>query len=460
MDDSRVRRSELPMVWPKPGSSGPTAQLHPNVFEDVDGSYLGFDGQVHAARGHTHYANFSLWDTYKAEDQLLATIAPDRYRDMLLSLLDDYQQGGKLPRWGEENIDPAHMSGDPAISMIADGACRGLLTDAEQAALEGAALDLVGRRSPSLAQLGYLPGNPGTTLEYGVADFSLALLADRAGDRAGAAAALVRSGNWQNVFDPTTQWVRPRNADGSWATPFDPTDETGFQEGNSWQYSWLAPHDGHRLLAAMGGDGPATQRLDQLFAAPAEVQTRLTGYGTVYRAPQYAPGNEHDIQVPWMYAFAGQQWKVADELRNVQHVFRPTVDGLPGNDDLGGLSSWQVFSVLGFGPVIPGAPLFVVGSPLFDRVSIRVPGGRFTIEAPGASVASRFVQSATLNGSTFDASWFPASAVRAGGVLHLDMGAVPNASWGTAPPPSVDGTGDLGAFGCRAGGDRLGGRAP
>lgn len=432
------------------------AQLHPNVFQDVDGRYMGFDRQVHTAVGRTHYANFSSWDTYKAQNQLLATVAPERYRDMALSLLAAYEESGKLPRWGEQYIDASHMSGDPAIPMIADAACRGLLDDKPEAlaSLLDASLNLVSRRPAELASLGYLPGRPGTTLEYGVADFALSLLASRVGATDAAAAALDRSHNWRNILEPTTKWMKARNADGSWDTTSDPTAENGFQEGNTYQYSWLAPHDTAALIDAMGGLDVASERLDQLFAWPSEVQNRVNGFGTFYGVPQYAPGNEHDIQIPWMLPYTGRQWRAAEELREVQTVFRPTVDGLPGNDDLGSLAAWQVWSALGFGPVVPGAPFFVVGSPLFTSASIRLGEGvgtpRFTLTAPDASPVAQYVQSASLNGKPLDASWFKAASVRPGGELRLEMGVLSNKSFGAAklPPSSATSLTDLAAFGC------------
>lgn len=432
------------------------AQLHPNVFQDVDGRYMGFDRQVHTAVGRTHYANFSSWDTYKAQNQLLATIAPERYRDMVLSLLAAYEEGGKLPRWGEQYFDASHMSGDPAISMIADAACRGLLDDAPDAlaGLLRGSLDLVARRPAELAALGYLPGRPGTTLEYGVADFALSLLASRVGSVDVATAALNRSHNWRNILDPASKWVRARNADGTWDDEFDPTSENGFQEGNTYQYSWLAPHDSAALFDAMGGMSVVNERLDQLFAAPSEVQSRMNAFGTYYGMPQYAPGNEHDIQIPWMLPYTGRQWRAAEELREVQTVFRPTVDGLPGNDDLGSMSAWQVWSALGFGPVVPGAPFFVVGSPLFTSASVRLGEGlgapRFTVSAPAASPVAGYVQSASLNGKALNGAWFMAEAVRPGGALVLEMGVVPNPSFGATslPPSSATSVSELAAFGC------------
>jgi predicted alpha-1,2-mannosidase len=428
------------------------AFLHPNVFSDVDGRYLGADDQVHVAEGRTQYANFSSWDTYKAQNQLLALLEPARYRDMLRSLIATWREAGKLPRWGEQNIDAAHMSGDPVIPMITDAACRGLLSADEQAELYEAAKDLVARRPAELAQLGFLPMRPGTTLEYGGADFALALLAHRAGDAAGARDALARSLNYRRILDPETRWVRPRNADGSWHEPFSTTDETGFQEGNSWQYSWLAPHDARGLYDRMGGDGVAIERLDHLFRNPPEVGNRLTLFGIAYRFDMHAPGNEHDMQVPWMYAFAGKPWGTQRALHDIRTLFRPTLDGLPGNDDLGSLSAFHVFSALGFGPVTPGAPLYVVGSPAFERAVVRPAGAPhpFVVEAPGAGATAPYIQRARLNNQPLDRAWFfEHRLARKGGRLELEMGSEPDTSWGTQHrPPSVGTHPRLAAYGC------------
>jgi predicted alpha-1,2-mannosidase len=433
------------------------AQLHPNVFTDVDGRYLGADGQPHVADGRTQYANFSLWDTYKAQNQLLATIAPDRYRDMLLSLLAVHREGGKLPRWGEHNIDPAHMSGDPAIQTIADGVCRGVLGRTDAEALYRAAVALLGHREPELAELGYLPlerssRGAGTTLEYGVADFALALVADALGEREDAARWREASLRYRLLVDPETRFVRPRHADGSWHEPFSTTDEEGFQEGNSWQYSWLAPHDARGLFDAMGGDEVARERLDRFFSLHPEVQNRLTLFGLVYRTDQYAPGNEHDIQAPWMYAFAGQPWKTARELRQQDVLFRPTMDGLPGNDDLGGLSAWYVWSALGLGPVTPGAPLLVLGVPQFPRAVVTAPGERtFAIEAPGARGGVGYVFAARLDGRPLERAWLYDAELRDGSTLALRVASRPSPAFGADPavrPPSASDS-PLERFGCR-----------
>jgi predicted alpha-1,2-mannosidase len=430
------------------------AFLHPNVFTDADGRYRGFDDQPHVAEGRTQYANFSSWDLYKSSNQLLSLLEPDRYRDMLRSLLDDHRLGGKLPRWGEQSIDAAHMSGDPAVPMIVDGFCRGVVDRSTAEELYAAAVHLQSRRPAELGQHGYLPMKPGTTLEYGIADFSLALMADGLGLRDDAERWLAQSLRYRNILDPETRFVRPREADGSWHSPFDPTEETGFQEGNSWQYSWLLPHDARGLYDRFGGDGVALERLGQLFSLPPEAQTALTLFGLRYRDPQWAPSNEHDLQIPWMFAFAGEPARGARVLRDIQRLYRPTPDGLPGNDDLGGLSAWHVFNALGFGPVTPGAPFYVLGSPQFERVAIRpAGGGEIVVTAPGTSTERRYVRSARLNGRALDRAWFEEELVRPGGTLELEMGSEPDPAWATqrsAVPPSVSDA-PLTRFGCRPG---------
>ncbi len=425
------------------------SQLHPNTFTDVDGRYRGMDDQVHVAKGRVQYSNFSSWDLYKSWHQLIATTQPERYREMLLSLLADHREGGFIPRWKEQSIDADHMSGDPAIPMIADGVCRGLVKKKETAALYDAAKHLVERRDPQLLELGWLPDRPGTTLEYGVADFALALVAHRLGLADEAAQHLERSLNYRNILDPETHWIRGRDAEGNWATPFDPaggespeqTTGRGFQEGNSWQYSWLAMHDARKLMELMGGDDVAIDRLDQMFSLPAEMQNRLTAFGLVYRFPQWAPGNEHDLEVPWMYHFAGQPWKAAAELADARHLYRPTIDGLPGNDDLGGLSSWHALDMLGLGALVPGAPYFALGSPAFEHAEIDTGDGTFTIDSPGSGP---YVSDASLNGAPLDRAWIRDSEMT--GTLRLERSSTANEDWGAENRPPT-GT-DLSTFGC------------
>ncbi|HEX2016852.1 MAG TPA: GH92 family glycosyl hydrolase [Solirubrobacteraceae bacterium] len=428
------------------------ASLYPSVFNDVDGRYMGFDQQIHHIDGgHPQYANFSSWDTYRAENQLLALWQPTRYRDMLRSLLRDHQQGGYLPRWGEYSYDASHMSGDPAIQMIVDGYCRGLLNRQEAAALYAAGYALRARRSADLYRLGYLPGNAGTTLEYGVADFDLALMADALGRRGDVARLVADSLRYRNLLEPASKWIAPRNGDGSWPSPFDPTSETGFQEGNSWQYSWLVMHDERGLFDRMGGDAAVAGRLQNFFREPPEAQNAQNVFGTTYRTDQFAPGNEMDLEAPWLFPWLRQPSATAAETRSLQRLWRPTPDGMPGNDDLGSMSAWHVFNMLGFSPVAPGAPFYVIGSPAFTNVVITpTAGAPITIEAPGASAVNQYVTAASIAGQPLRRAWFEDALLR-GRTLVLTTASQPDASWATearSVPPSVSDA-SLAAFGCQ-----------
>ncbi|MFA5786119.1 MAG: GH92 family glycosyl hydrolase [Actinomycetota bacterium] len=448
------------------------AQHHPNIFSDANGEYLGHDGAVHRIggpkdpmrAGSTYYANFSMWDTYRAEMPLLALIAPDRFRDMMRSLGAIKRWGGRLPRWSLMNRYPDHMVGEPGLQVIADGYCRGLVPDDSLSELYDGArtLALKTRRDPSYLTKGYVPedinsGGASRTLEHASGDFALALMADRLGQTADRDALLALAGNWRNVFDDETRFVRPRLSDGSWMNPYFPESPQGFVEGTGWQYTWLVPHDLRGLFNRMGsepkgGDGFVVQQLDTFFSAPAEAQQKATAFGIVYVGNQYAPSNEHDLQAPYLYNWIGQPWKTQALGRAYQGLYRPTPDGLPGNDDLGTMSAWYVWSALGFYPVVPGSPTYTIASPVFERAAISLPEGKsFVVEAPGASLVNKYVQSAALGGMPLTKTWFTHEALAGSGTLRLEMGPLANEAWGTSPdaaPPSMSSS-QLRDFACR-----------
>ena len=445
------------------------AQHHPNVFNDAAGTYLGHDGAVHTIgapgdpmpAGSTYYANFSLWDTYRAEMPLLMLIAPDRMRDMMRSWRAIVRQGGRLPRWSLMNVHADFMNGEPALQSFADAYCRGLVPDEVLPELyaDAARLALVDRRDPEYLELGYVPypgSGASSTLEHAIGDFALALVADRLGETADRDALLAQAGNWRNIFDPQTKFIRPRRDDGAWKANYHPELPDGFREGTGWQYTWLVPQDVAGLFAAMGPE-KARQRLDTFFLTPVaelipyltpEVQQKLSLYGIAYYGNQYAPSNEHDLQAPYLYDWTSEPWKTQALARTYQTLYRATPDGLPGNDDLGTMSAWFVWSALGFYPTIAGAPVYTIGSPLFPRATIRLPGGSFTVEAPGASLLGKYVQGATLNGSALDKTWFTHDAITPGGSARFAMGLAPNKGWGsTTTPPSMS-TNPLADFAC------------
>ena len=450
------------------------AQLFPNLASDVDGRYRAGDGAIRSGE-RPHYSQFSLWDSYRGQNQLLAVTDPDAYRDMVASLLDHYRTTGSLPRWLLAHINTGSMSGDPVIPFIAEAWCRGLVGESIASELYDAMWSLASRRPDDYLRLGYLPvpqpggaqelveGGPreaGTTLEFGVAEFALALVADASGRTTDRDVLLGRSTGYRHLLDPQTRWIRPRDASGAWAEPFAPELGYGFQEGTSWQYSWLEMHDVRGLIDRMGGDDEVRRRLDVFFSFPGaaaapvlvpKVQNQATLFGIAYYGNQYAPGNEHDLEAPFVYSYAGAPWKTQAVARAAASLYTPTIDGLPGNDDLGALSGWLVWTMLGLYPMTPGAPLYVTASPVFERAVVHRPGrSDLVIEAPGASPAAKYVASATLGGAPLGRAWLTEDELDAA-TLRLQMSAVPNVSWGAvraAAPPSLS-THATGSFGCR-----------
>jgi predicted alpha-1,2-mannosidase len=451
------------------------AQQHPNVYNDVNGEYMGQDDEVHVVSGRDYYANFSLWDTYRGENQLLALIAPDRYREMMLSLLDIYDHVGRFPQWAMNDHLPDYMVGDPVQMTIVDGYCRGLLPeshiDAFYAALRHQAYEVRRLWNADYVDRGWVGDGPSETLEYALADFALALMADSLGHASDRDDLLRRARNYAHVIDPGSGFARPRNGDGSWESPYAPEAPDYFVEGTGWQYTWLAPQDlaGLFELVGAGGGGRTPEqrmqvvrdRLDVFFSTALaervpvvvpEAQQKMTGYGVFYAGNQYAPSNEHDIHAPYLYDYAGQPWKTQAIVRGYQGLFRPTPDGLPGNDDLGSMSAWYVWSALGLYPVTGGAPVYAVGSPVFDKATVR-PAGRdrtITVSAPGASLLAKYVQSSKLGGEPLDRPWMTHAELAYAGRLSFVMGPVANEDWGSAPsaaPPSLS-THGLDAFGC------------
>ena len=442
---------------------------YPGLHSDVDGRYRGPDGVVRQDTARPHYNQYSLWDSYRGQNQMLAEIAPDEYGDMVRSLLDFHDQAGYLPRWQQGPIDASHMSGDPAIPFIGEAYCRAQLAPAERRRALAAMQSLESARQARLAR-GYLPtpkpgtpfetleGGPreaGTTLEYGVADFALALMADAEGERTEAARLAKASLNYRNLFDAESGFIRPRHEDGSWLTPFAPELGYGFQEGTSWQYSWLAMQDLGGLFERMGGNAAVQDKLDPFFNLPASlapyawpfVQNQITLFGLAYYGNQYAPGNEHDLHAPYLYNYAGAPWKTQIVARAAASLYAPLPNGLPGNDDLGALSGWLMWTLMGLYPMNPGTPLYVVGAPHFEAVTLRRPGAPLRITARGAGSAG-FVNGLALDGQRLDRSWLLLPRGSAGVALTTTM--LPDDTWAAdSAPPSLS-SATLADFGCRA----------
>ncbi len=422
--------------------------LHPNVFSDANGRYLGADGRVHVALGYTRYANFSGWDIYRSEMPLLALLAPKQTSDMIQSLLADGEEGGQLPRWPVANAETGLMVGDPSDAIIADAyafGARGF--DAALALREmllGAGVSEPGQarqatvarsyvERPALAAYlarGYIPGAAATTLEYAIADFAVSQLASALGDQSDYQTLLARSMDWKHIFNPQTGFIEPRLANGDFPSSFDPTSTTGFVEGDSSQYTLMVPQDMGELLAGMGPPSRTVQWLNGFFkelnAGPA--------------APYAWLGNEPSFSAPYAFLWLAEPWRSEEVVhRALASLFSSQPSGLPGNDDLGAMSSWYVWNALGLYPAIPGVAGLVVGSPLFPAASVTLPSGaQLQILAPNASPANSYVQALEVNGAVDDSSWLPIGQVAAGGTLDFTLGTSPS-MWATAAgsaPPS------------------------
>ncbi|MEV6839738.1 lectin [Streptomyces sp. NPDC051133] len=426
--------------------------LHPNVISDADGRYPGFDGATHTVdSGHTAvYGNYSGWDIYRSQAQLEALIAPQVASDTAQSMVDDYTQTGRFPKWSENNGESYVMVGDPADAIIADYYAFGARDFDTAAALKGmiAEASRTNNNRPGLNYLdspGYLPhdgsygccnfyGPVATTLEYDTADFALASFAGALGDSATQHKYTDRAQDWRNVLDPASGFVQPRNADGTWTGGFDPTSGTDMVEADSWIYTGMVPFDVAGLATAKGGNDAMNDYLDTVLRS----YTGDRGYAWV--------GNEPSIELPWEYDYTGRPYKTQGTVRKIQdQIWANSPGGLAdGNDDLGAMSAWYVWSALGMYPMTPGTSDLALGSPLFPQTVLTLPSGKtLTVTGDGAADNAPYVQSATFNGSAWNNAYAPTSAITTGGSLTYALGTTANTSWASAAsqaPPSYGGS--------------------
>lgn len=418
---------------------------HPVIFNDHNGDYRGTDKQVHTNPGFTNYSIFSLWDTYRAEQPLLTLIQPERVSDMVNSMLNIYKQQGKLPIWHLMGNETDCMPGYSAIPVIADAYFKGFKGFDANLALE--AMKASTTRDDYgvnlLKEKGYIPADKekesvSKALEYCISDWCVAQMAKKMGKKEDFEYYSKRACMYAQYFDTVRQFMRAKLDNGKFREPFSPFQsihEFGdYAEGNAWQYTWLVPEDVEGLIKLFGGEPQFITKLDSLFKVKGDMGEKASSdiSGLI---GQYAHGNEPSHHITYLYAYVGQQWKTAELNHKVQRQFyfdKP--GGLSGNEDCGQMSAWYILSSMGFYPINPANGAFVFGSPLFDEVTLNLPGKKqFVIKALNVSDTHIYIQSAKLNGNPYTKSFITYRDIMNGGTLEFSMGSVPNKHFGAAP---------------------------
>lgn len=412
-------------------------------FNDVDREYRGADGKVHKA-DFTNYTTLSLWDTYRAAHPLMTVAFPEMQRDFAQTFLNIYKQQGRLPVWHLMGSETDCMVGNPGAIVLADLTMKGFVEDKELALEALKATQMKDIRSLGLLkEHGYIPWNlepenetVAKALEYCAADDGVAKVAKLLGKKDDYEYFFNRSRSYKKYYDPETRFLRAVDTDGKFRLPFNPFfaehRTNDYTEGNAWQYTFLVPHDVKGLIKLFGSDKAFMSKLDSLFfvegwagdnASPD--MSGMTG--------QYAHGNEPSHHVIYMYNYAGRPDKAAPLLRKMlNEMYLDQPDGLSGNEDVGQMSAWYILSSVGLYQVDPVGGRFVIGSPLFDKATVNVGGGKtFTVVAKNNSDKNIYVQSARLNGRTLKNSYVDFNDIRHGGTLELVMGPKPS-KWATA----------------------------
>ena len=416
--------------------------INPSVYQDIDGRYRGLDHEIHqAAAGDTNYTVFSVWDTYRALHPLFNLICRERSRDIVGSMLTHCDQSvhRMLPVWSHMGNENWCMIGYHGVSVVGDALDKGVAIDpahALDAMVSSANCDYYDATGV-YKRLGYVPFDvrstgSSMTLEYAYDDWVIYRTALRLGRTDLAAEYRKRALNYRNVFDPETGFARARMSDGSWKSDFNlyDTHGQGFIEGNSWNYSMYVPHDPDGLIALMGGDRAFTERLDRLFTEylPDEYFAQTEDVTREGLLGMYVHGNEPSHHVPYLYMWTSQPWKTQYWVREIMdRMYRPTADGLCGNDDCGQMSAWYIFSAMGFYPVAPGIDQYVLGAPYLPYMKVRVSEGKYLeIKAPGVSSKNRYVHGVKLNGKPYTRAYITYADLKEGAVLEFDMRSTPD----------------------------------
>lgn len=417
----------------------------PSIYQDVNGQYRGVDGEIHQADGFENYTLFSLWDTYRALHPLLTYIAPDKVPNMIKSMLAHYQQSydNMLPIWSFQAHETWTMIGYHAVSVIADAYLKGIRDFDSELALK-AMTDTANNPKydaiPDYVKYGYVPMDKlsesvSITLEYAYNDFTIARMAEAMGKEDIAKTYYQRAQSYKNLFDPSVGFMRGKNSQGVWNPDFDAEEAKlmgPFTEGNSFQYTFYVPHDVTKLIDLIGGDEAFEARLDLLFNKELSHEKIKEHEDIAGLIGQYAHGNEPSHHIAYLYNYAGKPWRTQERIRQIMDTLSSDQpDGLAGNDDVGQMSAWYVFSAMGFYPVSPGDLSYAIGAPQLPEISLNLANGKkFTVKANKLSKKNKFIKSARLNGKLLNRSFITHDDIINGGTLTFVMSNKPNEHWG------------------------------
>ena len=417
------------------------AFINPTTYTDVNGEYKGLDQNVHKADGFTNYTTFSLWDTYRALHPFFNIMQPARSNDMVKSMLAHYDQSSlhMLPIWSHYANDNWCMSGYHSVSVIADAIIKGTYNGDANKALDACVVTAKHRDYEGIGYYmdkGYIPAersgvSVSNTLEYAYDDWAIAQLAKKLNRTDVYEEFIKRSQNWRNNYDPASGFMRPKLADGTFKKAFDAkdTEGQGFIEGNSWNYSFFVPHDPTSLIEVMGGKKKFAARLDSLFSMhlPDEFFAHTEDITREGIIGGYVHGNEPAHHVAYLYNWTDEVYKGQAQIRHILNMqYKPTADGLGGNDDCGQMSAWYMFSAMGFYPVAPGADVYSLGSPLVNKAVIHLENSKiFTVEALNQSAKNVYVQKVMLNGKEISNHSIKHADITKGGKLTFYMSAKP-----------------------------------
>ena len=413
------------------------ALIQPNEISDVDGRYRNAADSVVNATGGKFYSTFSLWDTYRAAHPFYTLMVPERVDGFINSLVDQAEVQGYLPIWGLWGKENFCMVANHGVSVVAEAYAKGFRGfDAERAFNAIKQTQTVSHPLKSnwenYMKYGYFPTDlteaesVSSTLESVYDNYAAADMAKRMGKTEDAAYFARRADFYKNLFDSSTQFMRPKKSDGTWKSPFNPSqighaESVGgdYTEGNAWQYTWHVQHDVPGLIALFGGEEPFLNKLDSLFTLKLETtQADVTGL-----IGQYAHGNEPSHHVTYLYALAGRPERTQELIREIFDTqYSPKPNGLCGNDDCGQMSAWYMFSAMGFYPVNPVSGEYVFGAPQLPEFVLHLADGKtFTIKAEGLSEANKYVKSITLNGEPYTKNFISHADIVKGGTLVYQM---------------------------------------